>query len=149
MSITPQDVTDAIALDPAWRDELRGQWLRMMELSVWGDLKGTNPAAGTRLRKRVLELGEKLRSLFNDRGWIPQPREQLKNLLGSCLSLHDSLAALEKAAQDVDAGADRAEFLRLLEGLSQTAAGPLRERENAWAALLERINQQAREEAGG
>lgn len=146
MTITPQDVKAAIALDPQWRKEIQGQWLRMMELAVWGDLKGANPAASGRLRKRVLELGEKLRSLFNDRGWIPQPREQLKNLLGSCLSFRDSLTLLEKAAQDLDGGADRAEFLRLLEGLSQTAAGPLRERENACAALLERINVQAREE---
>ncbi len=146
MTVTPQDVKTAIALDPAWRDQMRGQWLRLMELAVWGDLKGANPSASGRVRKRVLDLGEKLRSLFNDRGWIPQPREQLKNLLGSCLSFRDNLASLEKAAQDIDAGADRAEFLRLLEDLNQTAAGPLRERENAWAALLERINVQAREE---
>lgn len=146
MSVTPQDVKAAIALDPAWRDEIHGQWLRMMELVVWGDLKAASPSAGSRLRKRVLELGEKSRSLFNDREWIPQPREQLKNLLGACLSFRDSLTLLEKAAQDINAGADHGEFLRLLEGLSQMAAGPLRERENAWAALLERVNVQAREE---
>jgi hypothetical protein len=146
MSITPEDVTAAIDLDRSWRDEVRGQWLRMMELAVWGDLKGANPSAGGRLRKRVLELGEKLRSLFNDRRWIPQPREQLKNLLGSCLSLRDSLTMLEKAAQDIDGGADHAEFQQLLSGLHNVVAGPLRDRENAWATLLERINEQAREE---
>jgi hypothetical protein len=148
MSITPEEVKRAIALDSGWRDQLRGQWLRLMELAVWGDLKGANPSAGGRVRKRVLEVGEKLRSLFNDRGWIPQPREQLKNLLGSCLSLRDSVAALEKAAQDMDSGVDHPEFQRLIAGFEQTLAGPLRERENAWATLLERVNQQARDEDG-
>ncbi len=147
MSITAEDVKKAIALDSAWRDEVRGQWLRMMELAVWGDLKGTNPSAGGRLRKRVLEFGEKLRSLFNDRGWIPQPREQLKNLLGSCLSLRDSLTMLEKSAQDIGGGTDHAEFQQLLAGLQQMVAGRLRERENVWAAMLDGINVQAREES--
>lgn len=146
MSITAEKVKTAITLDPAWQGEVRRQWLRMLELAVWGDLKGANPATGGRLRKRVLEVGERLRSLFNDRGWIPQPREQLKNLLGSCLAFHDSFEAMMKAAEDIKGGGDLAEFHQLLAWFGQAVVGSLRDRENGWAEMLERINAQAREE---
>lgn len=134
------EIDSALQFDPAWRREFHDLWLRLLDLLVWGDLKSANPGAAGRTRKRALEVGEKLRSLFNDRGWIPQPRERLKNVLGSCLSLRDSLLMLEKAAREIEGGADYAEFETILIKLHQAVVGPLRDKENGWAELLDRLN---------
>lgn len=135
-----REIESALALDPSWRGTLHDQWLRLLDLLVWGDLKGTSPGTVGKARKRALEVGEKLRSVFNDRNWIPQPREQLKNALGSCLSLRDSLLLLERAAKEIEGGADRAEFETILIKLHQEVVGPLRAKENRWAELLDQLN---------
>lgn len=138
--MSADEIDEALQLDPAWRRELHDQWLRLLDLLVWGDLKGASPGAAGKARKRALEVGEKLRSVFNDRGWIPQPRERLKNVLGSCLSLRDSLLMLEKAALEIEGGADHEEFAAILIALHQAVVGPLRDRENRWAEMLDRLN---------
>lgn len=131
------EVRRAVTLDPAWVQELRQLWARLMELSVWGDVKSSRLGAMGRLRKRVLELGERLKSLAADREWIPHPREQVKNALGSAHNLKDTLLQLERAAQDVDGGSDRAAFDELMIGLHARILDPLGPLEYRWAELLD------------
>ncbi|MHB8563270.1 MAG: hypothetical protein ACYDDA_04845 [Acidiferrobacteraceae bacterium] len=141
--MTPDDLTRLLTLDDAWKTEVRAQWLRLLDLAVWGDLKGANLGAVSRVRKRVLELGEKWRSVFNRRDWIPQPREQIKSALASAASLRDSLLLLERASKEIDeGGSDFPEFERLLIALHKAVTGPLRERENDWANAMDRVNQE-------
>lgn len=35
--------------DPAWRLEIQGQWMRSMEIAIWGELQGQKIGAVTRL----------------------------------------------------------------------------------------------------
>ncbi len=130
-------VRQAVTLDPAWAAELRRQWGALMEAAVWSDVKSSRMGAATRMRKRLLEVGEKLRSLAADRDWIPHPREQVKNALGSAFSLKDALTQFERAAQDMDGGAEVAQFARAVAALHTTLLSPLAELENRWAALLD------------
>ncbi len=51
----------------------------LMEEAVWAEIRGARPGIGGRVRKRVLEAGERLRSLTASCDWIPRPRERLKN----------------------------------------------------------------------
>lgn len=143
--MNPQEIDRLLALDPAWQAELRAQWRRLMEIAVWGELHSAQAGVLTRVRRRVLDLGERWRSLFNPRDWIPQPRERLKNALGSALAVRDSLALLEQAALDIRGGADWAEWQALLASQQQAVAGPLQERQNRWAAALDALNRANRE----
>ena len=140
------DLDRLLEFDSAWRKEIQHRWLRLMEIAVWGDLQGRKIGAITRLRKRVLDCGEKWRSLFNERDWIPQHRERLKNALASALNLRDSLVTLGQAAVGVG-GADHPELERLLAELNRAVDGPLRERENRWAEALDGLNRPAPEGA--
>jgi len=131
------EVRQAVTLDPVWVAELRAQWTALMELAVWGEVKSSRMGAATRMRKRLLDVGEKLRSLAADRDWIPHPREQVKNALGSAFSLKDALLQFERAAQDMDGGSDSAVFGELAVQLHQSLLTRLPELENSWAALLD------------
>ena len=131
------EVRLAVTLDPAWVAELRAQWTALMELAVWGEVKSSRMGAATRMRKRLLDVGEKLRSLAADRDWIPHPREQVKNALGSAFSLKDALLQFERAAQDMDGGSDSAVFGECVVRLHQCLLTRLAELENIWAALLD------------
>ena len=130
------EVKRAVTLDPVWINEVRRTWLALMELSVWGDVKSSRLGAMSKLRKKVLDVGEKLKSLAADRAWIPHPREQVKNALGSSFNLKDSLLQLERSAQDVDGGSELATFNALLIELHGLIVQPLVPLENQWATLL-------------
>lgn len=127
----------AVTIDPVLVADLRQRWLILMELAVWGEVKSTRMGATARMRKRLLEVGEKLRSLVADRAWIPHPREQVKNALGSAYSLKDALLQFERAAQDVDGGADYAAFAAAVIALHQCLLERLPALENQWAGLLD------------
>lgn len=144
--MTENDIDFLTEFDPAWATLIRRQWLRLIELAVWGDLKSGNLGAVGKVRRRALDLGERWRSIFSDRKWIPRARERAKNMLGSCLNLRDSLMQLEKAAKELDGGADYEEFGRLLIEFRATVAGPLAERENRVAAALDSLNRSALED---
>lgn len=131
------EVRLAVTPDPAWVAELRAQWTALMELAVWGEVKSSRMGAATRMRKRLLDVGEKLRSLAAGRDWIPHPREQVKNALGSSFSLKDALLQFERAAQDMDGGNDCAAFGERAVQLHQSLLIRLAELENIWAALLD------------
>ena len=130
------EVRRAVTLDPVWITEIRRTWLALMEITVWGDVKSSRLGAMSKLRKKVLDVGEKLKSLAADRAWIPHPREQVKNALGSSFNLKDSLLQLERSAQDVDGGSELARFHALMIELHRLIVQPLVPLENQWATLL-------------
>ncbi|MBI4194528.1 MAG: hypothetical protein HY526_05555 [Betaproteobacteria bacterium] len=130
------EIAGALAIDPAWERAARGGWLALMDLAVWADLRSSRMGATARLRKRVFEVGERLKSVVARPDWIPHPRERLKNALASALHLRRCLEDVFSAAQALDAGADRDAFgarlgdlMRVVEGLA-----PLEKR---WAELLD------------
>jgi hypothetical protein len=131
------EVDRALRLDADWAARLRVLWLDLASNAVFGDLRAPRVGVLPRLRKQVLDAGERLRALIADRAWIPQPRERLKNALASALALRETLDALESAAREVD-GADGAAFRATLAALRAAALDELAPRANAWAALLDR-----------
>lgn len=133
-----EEVARALELDGAWAEQLRSQWLSMIALAVFGDLKSKRLGALPRLRKKVLDGGEKLRSLLADRDWIPQPREQLKNALASALVLEQVLAELEMGARELEGGTDLEAYRAAVSELCAAAREELRVRSNEWAWLLDR-----------
>lgn len=129
-------VAAALQLDPGWERSARSAWVALIELCVWGDLDSRRLGAMPRLRRQVLEAGERLRRMTAGRDWIPHPRERLKNALASAIALHESLAELERVVHDVEAGVDRSAFCRQLAVL-QTLAAQLSAHERRWAELLD------------
>ncbi len=137
------DETEAVALDRELAQDLHRVWLTLIDTAVWGDLKSEQIGALGKLRKRILELGERLKSLDADRTWIPQRRERIKNFLGSCLNMRETLLLVERAAQGLTGGTDAAAFVAALDELRATAASRLQEQENAWANALQTLNRDA------
>jgi hypothetical protein len=131
-----ETVKQALVIDPGWVRAARQGWLALIELAVWGDLSSSSLGTMLRVRKRALEVGEKFKSLAADRGWIPHPREQIKNALACALGLKDSLSELERTAASLDGGADLDAFFGGLRELRRLVASiePL---EGRWAQLLD------------
>jgi hypothetical protein len=135
--LDPAEVDRALALDAAWAGRLRALWLDLAASAVFGDLRGPRVGALPRLRKQVLDAGERLRAMLAGRAWIPQPRERLKNALASALALREARAALGPAAGELE-GADADAFRAALSRLSTAALDEIAPRANEWAALLDR-----------
>lgn len=129
-------VKDALVLDQEWQAELRQVWLTLMDVCVWGDLKSSRLGVLTKVRKRLLEVGERLRSLLAARDWIPHPREQIKNALASSYNLKDALLQFERNAQEIDSGTDLDRFNELSVRLHVLIVQPLEQHEARWATLL-------------
>ncbi len=147
-NLDPQQVAQSFRFDPQAAQDLRARWLRLVDLGVWGDLKSPRLGALARMRKRLLETGENLRSLLSDRSWIPQPREQVKSALGACVKLRDGLLDLERAARLVEGGADFARFESELLALRAALLRLLEHHERAWAELLEGLYADPEDGAG-
>lgn len=147
--MTPEEVRTLVSLPPEWRERVRQLWLELMSVSVFGDLKAPEVGAVMKMRKRALDLGEKWRSVFNSRDWIPQPREQIKNALASAANLRDSLLMLERAAATINGGENYREFTDLMITLHREVVDHLRERENEWAKALDRVNAAALNDGEG
>lgn len=130
-------VRRALTLDSVWIGELRRAWAALMEFAVFGDVKAARLGAMGKLRKRVLDLGERLRSLSAERDWIPHPREQLKNALASAFGVKESLRELERALGDVDGGTELAAFRAAAAEITELVTSRLPELENRWAELLD------------
>lgn len=121
MSLDSRRVADSFSFDGEEVAELRRRWLSLLDRAVWDDLSADKLGGLPRLRKRMLELGENLRSVISDKGWIPHPREQIKSATAACLNLRESLLNLERAAKHLSKGegvrefeSDLIEFRRLL-----------------------------------
>jgi hypothetical protein len=139
MPFDEQRVAESFAFDPAQIDALRTGWRDLLDLAVWGDLKTQKIGAVPRLRKRLLELGENLRSVINDRRWIPQERERIKGAMGAMLNLRDALLQLERAVQLIDGGEDFARFETDLLDFRQQLLVFIEKHERLWGDLLESL----------
>lgn len=130
-------VDAALALDPAWVAELRKLWLELIDAAVWGDPLLPRLGDAPRLRKRLLELGERLHSLAADRAWIPHPRERLKSALAAALGLRETLAAVDALLAGVAPGAGATALYGTFDALRTRIDQKLPALENAWAQLLD------------
>jgi hypothetical protein len=92
-----------------------------------------------RLRKRALELADRLRAVTADRGWIPRPREQLKSALASALAARDALDAVENSVREIDGGRDLVVLKQQLDKLA-SELDRLNELGSRWATLLDVLN---------
>lgn len=133
------EVTTALALDAAWVAALRAGSVALLELAVWGDVTSSRLGAVARLRKRALELADRLRAVTADRGWIPRPREQLKNALASALAARDALNAVENSVREIDGGRDLVVLKQQLDKLA-SELDRLNELGSRWATLLDVLN---------
>lgn len=129
-------VQESLTLDAQWVSELRRGWLALIEVAVWGDIRALRPGGSGRVRKHVVETGERLRSLTASRDWIPRPRERLKNALASALGVEEALEALAHDAGHLQ-GADLARLEQALSRLHALLAQRLPDLKARWAALLE------------
>lgn len=132
-----REVDVALALDREWLQALRVAWLELADCAVFGDVASSRLGATSKLRRRVLEVGERTRALGADRAWIPHPRERLKNALAAALTLRESLAELDRALGAVDRGDDSARLARQVEAFVVLVDRALPASENRWAALLD------------
>lgn len=137
MALDSKAVQQSLTFDPQRILGLQQQWQSLMLVTVWGKLESTKIGALPRLRKRVLETGENLVSLFANRDWISQPHQQLKSALGTSVKLRDSLLSLERAAVTVEKGEDFPAFEQAIMAFRQDIVTLLEEYEAAWAELLE------------
>jgi hypothetical protein len=137
MAFDPDRVSASFDFDCNHVAALRRDWLALLDLAVFGDVRSSKIGAVDRLRKRLLESGEGLRSLTNDRSWIPQPREQIKGAMGASVKLRDVLLGLERAAQSVNGGDDFARFEKTLLGFRHELLRLVEHHEALWAILLE------------
>lgn len=117
--------------------ELRGQWQELIAMAVWDGVESDRLGVAPRLRKRLLELGERMKSLVGSRGWIPHPRERLKSALAAALALRETLAAVSGALPELRSGADAARFAAAFQALQCALEQELQARETAWARLLD------------
>jgi hypothetical protein len=137
MTLDPRAVQRSFAFEPGRIADLRRQWAGLMETLVWGELRSSKLGALPRLRKRFLELGENLRSVVNDREWIPQPRERVKGAMGACLNLRDALNQVERGATTLESGEDFPTFEQDLLAFRQQLLVFLEHHEAQWGELLE------------
>lgn len=130
-------VERALALDAAWFGTLRSCWTRAAELAVFGNVQSARIGALPKLRRRVLELGERLASLGADRAWIPQPRAQLKNALAAGRLVRESIEHVEHALAELDRGAELADLRGQIAALRAVLDPVLGACELRWAQLLD------------
>ncbi len=140
------DAPEDVALPAELMAQAQAQWMTLMTVAVWGDLKSEQLGLLGKLRKRILDLGERLKSLDGDRAWIPKRRERIKNLLGSCLSARDALLQAERAAQGVTGGRDIGKLSEAFVALHRLITSELQGHENAWAETLQALNREALQE---
>lgn len=141
MSFDHKQLEDSFAFDPAQLAWLREAWTALLVLVVWGELKSGTIGALPRLRKRLLELGENLRSLATDRRWIPHERERVKGAMAASLNLRDSVLQVDRTAKLLSDGADFPAFERDYLAFRQRLLTFLEHHEHQWANLLESLYQ--------
>lgn len=132
------DVVDrALACEAGWLAALRRDWLALVDLALWGGAQSSRLGALPRLRKRIMELGERLAALGASRGWIPQPRERLKSALATAIAVRELLDQCAQALAELDAGATRDKLAAALQDLSHGTLAQLNEYAARWAELLD------------
>ena len=126
--------------DRVEHDALRRDWLQLIDLSVWGELKAARLGALPRLRRRVAELGERLAAIDAPRDWIPQSRERLKSALATALAARESLLQCAQALDEMGPGAAREALRAALERVEQRCAPRIAVSAERWARQLDTLN---------
>jgi hypothetical protein len=139
-------VARALAPDVVWQSELRQAWLRVAETAVWGGIESAQLGAVPRLRKRVLELGEKLALLGAPAQWLAAPRERLKSALATALAAQTLLAQCEATLAQLAPGEARDALEAALAALAGSARDTLARRAESWANLLDASTGQGEQE---
>ncbi len=131
------EVDAALVLESRWSAQLQAQWLALVRCAVFGPVASSRLGVLPKVRRRVLETGERLGALVTPRDWIPHPRERLKNALASALTLRDALAQLERAMSELDRGAELPVLHTHLDDLKACVDAKLPGYEQRWAGLLD------------
>lgn len=139
MPFDPELLEHSFAFDPDTVADLRSAWSELIVAVVWDDLKSSSIGALPRLRKRVLEVGENLRSLLSDRRWIPHERERVKGAMAASLNLRDSLQQADRAAKLVSGGKDFPRFEPRYLAFRQRLLAFIETHEQRWGDLLESL----------
>ncbi len=139
MAFDAQQLEAAFAFDPDAVTDLRERWTRLIADAVWADLKTGTIGAIPRLRKRLLELGENLRSMLSDRAWIPHERERVKGAMAASLNLRDSLQQTDRAAKLLNGGTDFARFEADYLAFRRDLLALIERHEQCWGDLLESL----------
>jgi hypothetical protein len=139
MAFDPIQLERSFSFDPEKVADLRAAWAELIVAVVWDDLRSGTIGALPRLRKRVLEIGENLRSLLSDRRWIPQERERVKGAMAASLNLRDSLLQADRAARLVSEGSDFQRFEARYLGFRQQLLAFIETHEQLWGDLLESL----------
>jgi hypothetical protein len=137
MALDADAVGRALACDPDWLAALRRDWLVLADLAVWGGAQSSKLGALPRLRKRIMELGERLASLGAPRDWIPQPRERLKSAPATALAAAGLLEQCAQALAELDEGSAHDALAAALTELTRRARAPLEELAARWAGMLD------------
>lgn len=143
MPFDPQQLEASFAFDPDTTTDLRERWAQLMTDAVWADLKTGTIGAVPRLRKRLLELGENLRSMLSDRAWIPHERERVKGAMAASLNLRDSLNQTDRAAKLLNGGEDFERFEADYLAFRKTLLAFIEHHEQLWGDLLESLYEDA------
>lgn len=139
MAFDPERLERSFAFDPATVADLRTAWSELIVAAVWDDLKSSSIGALPRLRKRMLEVGENLRSLLSDRRWIPHERERVKGAMAASLNLRDSLLQADRAAKLVSGGEDFKRFEERYLSFRRRLLTLIETHEQHWGDLLESL----------
>lgn len=142
MPLDPDAFDRGLEFDPERLEALRRGWLAVADLAVWGAPGSSRLGAVPRLRKRALDLGEKLAALGAPRAWIPHPRERAKSALATALAASEALGNCEAACGELEPGAARDGLTRALAALRAGAQAPIEEYAERCARLLETARQE-------
>jgi hypothetical protein len=137
MLLEAESVERALGCDARWLQALRRDWLALLELAVWGGLDSAKLGALPRLRKRILELGERLAALGAPPPWIPQPRERLKSALATALAVRELLAQCAQGLEELEGNAARDALRAKLRTLAERAEERLLDYAERWASMLD------------
>jgi len=126
VSISEQEISD-----------FRKQWLGLVDASVFAPIRSDQINLTNRLSKRVFEVGASLKSMSADRAWIPHPREQLKNALGSSVKLRDAMQAVDSMLPQLKDDEASNKFVSQWKEFQNTIIEFLAPLENRWAEILD------------
>jgi len=142
MVLDPEALDRALAFEPSRLEALRRDWGAVVDLAVWMPPGSGKLGALPRLRKRALDLGERLAALGASRAWIPHSRERAKSALAAALAVVQALEQFEATLAEVEAGVEREALARAFAALRADAEQPIREYGNRCARLLEAVTRE-------
>ena len=142
MPLDAEAVDRALALSPSLLADLRRDWCKMIDLAVWSALDSGRLGAVPRLRKRALEVGERIAALGGSRAWIPHPRERIKSALASALAALEAIEQFETESGTLRPGGERDGLMATFAMLRGGAEPPLRDYAERCARLLEAVTQE-------